>query len=433
MLYNEYLQNKYDYQEAGSIFLLERKHACLFYKPGKGKTYPCIDAIRDIDKALGGKARVLILSTADAIKNMWNAEILPQDTLPKNTVTMSFTMAIQNATKVKLKKIHWDILVVDECHKIKSNNTQISALVYALSKNIEYVWGLSGTPRGNNDVDIFCQFHNLRISNWGDISYTSFTENCCNREEKYFNKRTVFIPKGINAKYKAGWERNIAMYSQRIGYSEEDNMPELIVKNVSLPYKPTKEYLEAEEGVINIPDYETTLNKLTAITKLHQVANGFLYLDNGIEEKRKVYHIERNKKLDWLKNNIQTGEKIVIVYRFAADLENIQNEFSSANYTDNIEEFKTNEDKYILLLQCSRCESFNLQICNKIIFYTMDYSYIKYNQMLHRVWRLGQTKPVKIIVLTQQYTVEDKIWSAVQNKEKFSDLFMNIKDSIISK
>ena len=83
MLYSEYLENRKPYQEYGYWFLLERKHACLFYKPGKGKTYPCVDAIRDVDKSLDGKARVLILSTADAVKNMWNAEIEPQGILPK--------------------------------------------------------------------------------------------------------------------------------------------------------------------------------------------------------------------------------------------------------------------------------------------------------------------------------------------------------------
>ena len=164
MLYSEYLENRKPYQEYGYWFLLERKHACLFYKPGKGKTYPCVDAMRDVDKALDGKARVLILSTADAVKNMWNAEIEPQGILPKNTVIMSFTAAIQDKTKPKLLGIQWDVIVVDECHKIKSHNSQISKLVFMLSKKATYVWGLSGTPRGNNDLDIFCQFHNMHIS-----------------------------------------------------------------------------------------------------------------------------------------------------------------------------------------------------------------------------------------------------------------------------
>ena len=139
MLYEEYLKNKRPYQESGHLLLLEQKHACLFYKPGKGKTYPTIDAIRDIDTSMNGKAKVLILSTADAIKNMWNAEIVPQNILPKNTVLMSFNSAIVDKTKLDLMKIKWDIIVIDECHKIKSHNSKTSKLVYQLSKMMCYI------------------------------------------------------------------------------------------------------------------------------------------------------------------------------------------------------------------------------------------------------------------------------------------------------
>ena len=196
--------------------MLERKHACLFYKPGKGKTFPCIDAIRDIDKSKKGNAKVLILSTADAIKNMWLAEIEPQKILPVNTVLMSFNAAIQEKTKQALLKVKWDVLVVDESHKVKGNNTKTSKLVHAISKKTEYVFGLTGTPRGNNDVDIFCQFHNLCISDWGSITYTNFVNTCCTIDQKFFGGQCIRTPTGILDKYKAGWERNIAMYSQRV-------------------------------------------------------------------------------------------------------------------------------------------------------------------------------------------------------------------------
>ena len=423
MLYSDYLNNKRPYQENGVLLLLERKHACLFYKPGKGKTYPTIDAIRAIDQAKNGKAKVLILSTADAIKNMWKAEIEPQNILPENTVMMSFNAAIQDATKSQLSKIKWDILVIDESHKIKSHNSKTSKLVYMLSKRIEYVFGLSGTPRGNTDVDIFCQFHNMCISDWGDITYTHFIDNCCDIDQKFFHGQMVKIPIGINRRYKAGWERNIAMYSQRVEYSPEDEMPELSVNLVELQYVPTKEYLQAEEGVVAVQDYESTMTKLAATQKLHQAVNGFLYIpsDDGV---RTIYEIERNKKLDWLIENV-TFEPTTIVYRFEADKQNILKEFGD-RCTENIDDFK--QGKYnILLLQCSRCESFNLQMCKHMIFYTLDYSYIKYNQMLHRIWRMGQVDDVRIDILTFKDTVETKIWNTVKNKEKFADLFMAIK------
>ena len=426
MLYSEYLQNRYDYQEVGYLFLLERKHCCLYYKPGKGKTYPTIDALLDVDKSKNGEAKILILSTADAIKNMWNAEIVPQNILPKNTVLMSLSAAIQDKTKLKLLNVKWDVLIIDECHKIKSHNAKSSKLVYHLAKKTEYVWGLSGTPRGNTDIDIFCQFHNMCISDWGKITYSQFVSQCCDVDQKFFHGQCITVPIGINARYKAGWERNIAMYTQRIGYSEEDDMPTIAVNEINLDYVPTKEYLQAEKGVISISEYESTMTKLAAIQKLHQVVNGFLYYYDENNDKQ-TYIIEKNKKLDWLRNHMPTSPT-VIVYRFEADLKAIQDQLTIAGctYTEIVEDFKLHKAN-ILLLQCSRCESFNLQMCNHIIFYTLDYSFIKYNQMLHRVWRMGQEKEVQIDVLLFKDTVETKIWHTVKNKEKLADLFMAIK------
>lgn len=433
MQYEEYLTKKKPYQELGYLFLLERKHACLFYQPGKGKTYPCIDAIRDVNKSKNGKAKVLILSTADAIKNMWLEEIEPQNILPENTTMLSFTSAIQDARKIQLLKIKWDIIVIDECHKIKAHNTKISKLVYQLSKKAEYTFGLTGTPRGNNDLDIYCQFHNMNISSWGNINYTNFVENCCIFEPQYFGGNFIKKPIGIKDIYKAGWEKNISMYSQRVDYDDNDDMPELKVNEVLLDYKVTPEYLKAEQGVIQIPNYETTMTKLAAISKLHQIVNGFMYVsyDND-EDARQIYDISNyqtlnNKKLNWLRNNVNKGPW-TIVYKFEADRKAIQNQLTLAgcSFTENVNDFKKGKAQ-ILLLQCARCESFNLQMCNRITFYTFDYSFINYKQMLHRVWRMGQENNVTIDILYYKDTVESKIWNAIKNKQNLANLFMSIK------
>ena len=433
MQYDEYLTKRKPYQEKGFTFLLERKHACLFYQPGKGKTYPCIDAIRDIDKKMNGQAKVLILSTADAVKNMWLTEIEPQHILPKNTLILSFTSAIQDLRKAQLIKVKWDIIVIDECHKIKAHNTKISKLVYILSRKAEYTFGLSGTPRGNNDIDIYCQFHNMNISSWGSINYTSFVDNCCEVEKQYFGGNCIKKPIGILKMYKAGWEKNIAMYSQRVDYDNLDDMPDLNVNEVRFDYNITPEYINAQEGVVKIPNYETTMTKLAAISKLHQIVNGFMYYsDNNDEEHRLVYDIagslhDHNKKLEWIKNN-RTSDPWTIVYKFEADRTALERLLKNEqiSYTEDVNEFKAGT-KNVLLLQCSRCESFNLQMCNRITFYTFDYSFINYKQMLHRVWRMGQENDVTIDVLYYKDTVESKIWNAVKNKQSLADLFMSIK------
>lgn len=118
MQYVDYVNHRRQYQELGRDLLLTKKHACLFFEPGKGKTYPCIDAMREIDKQKDGKANVLIISSADAIRRMWNVDIVPQHILPKNTFLVTDRTAIGDTSQILLAK-RWDILVVDECHILK--------------------------------------------------------------------------------------------------------------------------------------------------------------------------------------------------------------------------------------------------------------------------------------------------------------------------
>lgn len=424
MLYEEYLKNRHKYQAFGADFLLEKKHACLFYKPGLGKTYPVIEATREVVKS--GKNKVLVLSTADAIRKMWLTEIKPQNILPIDTEYMTFNKAIQDDTAYALTHRHWDVVIVDEVHRCKAINTKTSRLLHKLTKHVEYVFGLTGTPRGNTDVDIFCQLHNLNVSEWGTISYTKFVDAMCDTKNVYTGSRVVQVPIGISERYRAAWEANLSQYTQRVNYDDGDvEMPKLVVTPVSIKYEKTKAYLDAMDGIVSIGDEETTVAKLAAITKLHELANGYLYYDD-LDDVRHVDHISCNGKLGWLKSNLKPNS--VVVYQFAQDCEDVQEllEAKRLSYTDDPEYFKQGKAD-ILLLQCSRCESFNLQMCNTLIFYTMDYSYIKYNQMLHRVWRIGQTSQVNIYVLIAEDTIEEEIWNAVRNKERLADLFMRVK------
>lgn len=422
--YKEYLENRKVYQESGVQLLVEKKHACLFYKAGKGKTYPTVEALQEVWMKKGPDIKVLILSTADSVKNMWNTDIVPQNILPENTVILSFNSAIIEERAKDLLRVKWDVIIVDECHKAKSHNSKTSKLLYKLCKNAEYVWGLSGTPRANSDVDIYCQFHNMWISDWGYISYTRFVEECCNINQMYLRGQCVKVPIGINDKYRLGFEKNVARYSQRVDYDETDNMPDLNVTTVKLPYVQSKEYKNALEGVIMIPDYETTMTKLVAIMKLQQICNGYLYTPVGI------MRIANNSKCDWLRENL-TKEPTVIVYRFEADYQDICLTLDDMNvsHTENVDDFKNGQSN-VLLLECARCESFNLQMCKRMIFYTMDYSYVKYDQMIHRIWRMGQTEDVKITVLVHDNSEEVHIWDVVQNKETAADLFMRTKGTM---
>ena len=417
--FNDYQKHKFQYQEDGEMLLLEKKHACLYYEPGKGKTYPAIAALRQI---ANDKDEVLILSTSDSIRNMWRVDIIPQNVLPKNTRLLSFTQAIQDSVKNNLLKTKFKAIIVDECHKVKGHNTQTSKLVYQLTKKAEYVFGLSGTPRGNVDLDVFCQFHNLNIGEWGSVTYSNFVNLCCDTTERFGPYGAFKQVIGINHRYIAGWERNIAMYTQRVKY-DDDEMPKLNINEVIVPYIRSKEYDEVSKGILRVDESASTLAKLAAIGKMHQACNGFLYTTDE-SGSQITYRFEDNQKIRALKELVNKQWPVVIVYRHKEDLHVLQELYKTS--TEDIEEFKKKKSP-ILLLQCGRCESFNLQMCNHMIFFTMDYSFIKFKQMLHRIWRLGQEDQTIVDVLILKDTVEEKIYSAVIGKKNMHDLFMSVK------
>lgn len=418
MLYNEYLTCRKQYQEAGRDLLLTKKHACLYFEPGKGKTFPAIEAIREIDKLKAGKAKLLIISSCDAIRKMWEPEIVPQKVLPKDTYLVTDRTAIGAISEVLLA-MKWDIILVDECHIVKAHNSKIHKLIYKLCKNVEYAFGLSGTPRGNRDIDIWCQFHALHIAGNGKMSYSTWTKIHCNFEVGYGAFGQFQTPTTIKDKYLPMWNSTLEEYCIFVDYDEDDDMPDLDITVIDVPYEKTETYEQAYKGIIEVGEFATTTTKMTAIMKAHQVCNGYVYLPE-----KEIYRLHRNKKLD----HLNPVGKCVIVYKYKADYEDLMRHFGS-KVTDKVEAFKTG--KYdILLLQCGMCQSFNLQdFCNTIIFYTLDYSFIKYKQMIHRVWRLGQKTATKIIVMRHKDTVEKQIWAAVTEKQKVHDLYMSIKRS----
>lgn len=129
--------------------------------------------------------------------------------------------------------------------------------------------------------------------------------------------------------------------------------------------------------------------------------------------------------------NVVAGEKRVIVYRHLEEYNQIVDILTLKNisWTDDFITYKRGKHD-VLLLQCCQSESFNLQMCTKMTFYTMDYSYINFDQMLHRIYRLGQESKLQIDILVATGTVEEKIWKAVHNKKTLSDLFYSIRNEV---
>lgn len=421
--------------------IMKNKHHCLCYEPGKGKSMPAIHCMIEINKLKGGNASVLILSDATCIKDMWRAEIQPQGVMPRDTYMVTDRTAI-GAVKEALLKKHWDLIICDECQSLRSGVTraksQYAKLVWQLTKNTEYVIGMTGTIAGNNNIEPFCVLHNLHVAGCGEINCHKFKQKYCVQELCYgpfgsFQKPTKLNEEGelfMQQAYKQGcsfWD-----------YDDNDEMPPMDVTFKSFTVPATETYKNALEGILKCGESESTVLKAIALQKAQQALNGFVYY-NDEEAKRNTFQVPEftNPKLAYVLERAQHRRQLIVAYRFQEDgfyIEKILKEHGIKT-TTKIAEFKQLAlagQFIVLVLQCSRGKSVNLQMNQEIIYYTSDFSFIAYKQMIHRCWRRGQTKPCQVTFLCNDpgdsHKVERKIWESLRTKQSIHDCLMSIKN-----
>lgn len=424
-------------QELAENLLLRHKKFILGFEPGKGKSYPVIHAVLEVQKLKKRPISVLIMSDATAIKDMWKAEIMPQNILPRDTYFVTDRTAI-GQVKAAIVGKHWDVIVIDECQSLRSGVTRAKSkfakLVYALTKKTEYVFGMTGTLSGNNNIEPWCVLHNLNVSGMGKISTNDFKKICCDLELQYGPFGNFLKPVRLNDRGETLLDQAYKTGVMFWAYDDNDNMPEMNITMKSFTVEATQEYKNALEGILKLGEHESTTMKAIALQKAQQALNGFIYYDElGI---RQVYSVinakETNPKLAYVVEQCQLIKYTIVGYRFQEDGKSIEASLDAGNltWTNSIKDFKTgNYD--VLVLQCSRGKASNLQLSNNIIYYTADFSFISYKQFIHRTWRRGQTQPCNVTFLINdpgdKHKVELRIWESLRFKQSIHDTLMSIK------
>ena len=422
-------------QELAEQLLLKHKHFILGFEPGKGKSYPVIHATLEVQRMKGRPINVLVMSDATAIKDMWKVEIMTQRVMPKETYFVTDRTAI-GAVKEALVKRNWDVIIIDECQSLRSGITraksQYAKLVHSLTKKTEYVFGMTGTLSGNNDIEPWCILHNLNVAEMGKIDIHAFKKHFCVLELQYgpfgnFLKPTKLNDRGT-ALLATAYEAGVMFWD----YDDDDDMPPLTIDFIKFPVESTLEYKNALNGILKLGEFENTIMKATAIQKAQQALNGFIYYDDeGIRHTYKVgdYY---NPKLKYIVKRCVT-QPTIVGYRFQEDGNSLRYILDEAGitYTSNIQEFKDSNKYQVLVLQCSRGKSVNLHKATLILYYTADFSFISYKQFIHRAWRRNQTEPCQVEFLVNdpgdKYQVEFHIWESMRRKQSIHDTLMAIK------
>jgi DNA-binding transcriptional regulator YiaG len=158
---------------------------------------------------------------------------------------------------------------------------------------------------------------------------------------------------------------------------------------------------------------EETILADTAVklqSKLHQIYSGTIKFDSGktmVLDTSKVEAILRRFK----------DTKIVIFYKFIAELEAIKKTYLNQVTTD-LEEFNTT-NKTIALQIVSGREGLNLSRAKYIVFLNIDHSAVSYWQARDRLTTIDR-KENNIFWVFAKKGIERAIYKAVMNKKSFT-------------
>ena len=438
--------NLHKYQEKAIEFIKTKKRCALFISMGLGKTTSTLTAIKDLsdDFAI---CRTLIIAPLRVANSVWKQESEKwehtQD-LKINTctgTTKERSAAIKDIADIYVinrenvkwlvdnyyETWKWDTLVIDESSSFKSHASQRFKALKSIVHLTKYTILLSGTPTSNGYIDLWSQCY---LIDKGD----ALGKNITAYRNRFFNKF------GFKYTLNKGADKIIKekLLPFTISMNAEDylELPECLYlyNKIIMSDKLLVTYKNfVNDLILEYEDTEISAVNATILTnKLMQFTNGAIY-----DEDKKA-HIIHDLKVDAIKEIIEENsyEPLLIAYNFKSDLQRLTKAFPNAKVLDKdnktIELWNKGKIPILLAHPASAGHGLNLQKGgSKIVWFGLNHSLELYEQFNARLNRQGQTKPVRIIHLVLNNTIDEKVIKSLDKKANIqNDLIEYFKDII---
>lgn len=326
--------------------------------------------------------------------------------------------------KYKGKPLPFDMLVIDESSSFK--NPQAKRFKALKRHTFDRVVLLTGTPAPNTLMDLWPQIYLL---DKGERLGRTITEY----RRRYFrpdktNGHVVFsyalIPGADSQIY--GRITDICMSLKAKDYltlpDRIDNVIEVVMSDSEKEKYKTME----KEHVLGLGQENeiSALNAASVANKLLQMANGYVYDDEG-----NLVHIH-DQKIDRLKElvDVNEGKPMLVFYNYKHDLAAIKEAFPKATeLSDDNDVADWNQGKIQMLLAhpASAGYGLNLQAGGHIIvWYGLTWSLEQYQQANARLHRQGQTEPVIVHHLVTKGTMDEQVMRSLSRKEESQDALL---------
>lgn len=450
-----------DYQVKDIMYMLQHKYILNRNKPGYGKTFESIEYCRllNLKRILVVCPKSVCLQWRCQFEEWW-PEVAPYVKVwgagPLSGERSIFVTNYEQLTPVNIskdkrkkeliptqvwqqcKQWSWDIIIVDESHRIKNPHAQITGALEGLPSQRRML--LTGTPILKHPDDLWSQLHFLHSRVCGD-NYWDFTNRFCEVEEDDFGRKPLGLTPSENAK------KLLQKVLSLISVGGQNQNVTLGTNLIEVPIQMTPEQRKLYYDVVRLSLDElekvgvTVKNAMDQIIKQQQITTN---VEKFLKGKT------RNPKFDWVADWLEDNEdeKIVVFSKFAetvkALVENLQKrKIKCATYIGEMkgderehakQMFIANHDVRVIAgtIGAMGTGVDGLQkVCNNVVFMDLDWSPGLNEQAWKRVERSGQQGVTNVWILHADKTI-DRYVDKVQGKkaDDIREVFENVRSGL---
>lgn len=455
----------FEHQKVGVGYCLAREKFGIFAEQGTGKSLMVLETLKYLKQiSIGLPPRALLVCPVSVIYSWVNQakqftpglrvgvcrgtpkqrdQILAEAEHGKLDILL-INYELLHACAVALAKCKFNVMVLDECQKIKHRGTQQAKAALKLGLNIPRRYILTGTPMANSPLDIFNQIRFLDPTIFGHSWY--------GYRDRYA------IMGGYGGYQQLGWKnldelaRKLAGISYRVLKKDCLDLPKKTYQEIRLEMvdEQKKCYKELAEELVTTVQGSTIATPvvLAKLAKLRQLASGFIYSPDG-----EVLELEANPKIAQLKeilSEINKDHKVVIWTSFNAEMKAVKNlcveigleyvhldgSVSPEDRAIRIQSFQETENVRVFIgQQHAGGVGITLTAADYCIFYSNDYSYEIRVQAEDRLHRIGQKNRVVYIDLIMKGTIEGVIKRGLAKKTDLAERITpaNLKELVFDK
>ncbi|XP_062189037.1 protein CHROMATIN REMODELING 4-like [Phragmites australis] len=358
-----------------------------------------------------------------------------------NVLLTTYEMVLVDAAY--LRSVPWEVLIVDEGHRLKNSSSKLFSLLNSLSFQHRVL--LTGTPLQNNIGEMYNLLNFLQPTSFPSLSSFEENFNDLTTAEKVEELKKLVAPHMLR-RLKKDAMQNIPPKTERM----------VPVELTSIQAEYYRAMLTKNYQVLrNIGKGGAHQSLLNIVMQLRKVCN-HPYLITGTEpesgspEFLHEMRIKASAKLALLHSMLKIlhkdGHRVLIFSQMTKLLdiledyltlefgpktfERVDGSVSVAERQAAIARFNQDKTRFVFLLSTRSCGlGINLATADTVIIYDSDFNPHADIQAMNRAHRIGQSKRLLVYRLVVRASVEERILQLAKKKLMLDQLFVNKSES----